>query len=189
MSLAEKKQALQIKLRVAEESKKFKDWWLPNFLPLQKANIHYEIEYFQCVESPFYERWLIEVEENWQPYGITAENIKNRKDHYIHDQTFQRYTNTNPLRYVPDIPKLDMYDESATTVLNKLLANIPEQKFYFFFTRYEPVLILDRSSLLTGTINECTPDYEDVCFISTDLSLFIYKTLENDWYSNMSITQ
>jgi hypothetical protein len=184
MSLAEKKQALKIKLQVAEESKKLKDWWLPNMLALREANIHFDIAYFECAESPVYEQWQKEVQENWQQYGINPEHLKNSKEYYIHDKTISRYVNTNPLRYVPEIPQLDLYDELPSVVLNKLLANVPEQKFYFFFTRYAPVLILDSISLLTDTMNECIPDLEDVCIISTDLSLFIYKTLENDWYSN-----
>lgn len=113
---------------------------------------------------------------------------------WILDHLFNCYPSTNPLRYVPSLPKWADYRASSPDDDRKGLEKaasslkLSDQRVYLYYLRYSPIIELSLMDILKHDREDLFNwRHGDAVIFPTDLSWLMAFTLEEEWYAGSRV--
>lgn len=184
MRLEKKKKNMQAQLQVTKQSEHLANWWLPFVTDLQDAGIPWQIAYLAAAPGETYLPWCRELQRPpWSGMKFSDDVILDRESSPVHDQLFNTFPTTNPLRYLPPIPVLGSQEglaNSFSSLLPKAI-HMYRQPVYFVFARMSPVIRINVSHFLEMAAKQLLPEGEDICIIPANFEWLLFRSLEDEW--------
>jgi|GEM_PF-5602977 len=182
--LENKRYQLQLKLNVAERWKKLEAAWNDYFVKFTDHNIPFRIVYAECVQQEDLPYWkeVVQHKNSSIPFDIDHFILS---DHYpIHEKAYKIFGDTNPVRYVPDLPVKAQYEEDANKIIAEAIAelDLTDDTIYYFLSRFPIALEINLSTVqqFAAQIFDM-PIGEDIILVSKDFNWMIFRSLENEW--------
>ena len=183
--LSEKKNQVQAKQVVAEQSSQLAKWWLPTLQLIRQQGIEWQLEYFTCATGLHYTHWQNQLQQNpWLSAEPEKLLVHDRDLLYVHDEILTRYPGHNPLRYFPKLSFTpDLYSTTDQQVLTEAFQKLglKDGPVYVFFMRLQPVLVLRFSDLVTLVGKGLFDLIEDICITPANYNWLIFRSLEEEW--------
>ena len=123
-------------------------------------------------------------------YGFRPDHLEGSGMEEKMDELYLRYPSTNPLRYVPSLPKLADYNVlSPGEIRNGLkkaaaLLGLSNQKVFLYYLRYAPLIEVSLFDILEHDHKDLFNFWHgDAVIFPADLSWLMAFTLEEEWYA------
>ena len=186
-NLNDRRQQLQLKLKVEEKAKLLLFALEDHLVRLQQLAIPYQVVYLVRPtegEKPYWQQVL--GEEPWPSLGLHERHLLEGDSYPVQAQTVARFGSTHPLRYVPDLPVKATYEEDTALMVRRAVEELgltPGEPLYFFLPRFPLVLQMNvETAVRWATDLFDTPQEEDVVLVATDYRWMIFRSLENEWH-------
>lgn len=181
--LEEKKQKLKCEIA-------FKNFEQSSILPfieileeVKKLEIEYEITEICYIKN----EWKDMIQKVFEKtpfinYHLSKISISN--DNPLIEKLLDLYPNTNPIRYVPNLPVVAKYESDNSKVLKSLIKNnlLTDQHVYLYYFQYAFLLKINLSALAEKAIEELFNFFlGDAVIFPEDYRWIIAHSLEEEW--------
>ena len=184
-TLIEKKKQLRLKLAVRDFIHLHVIEWLPVMDHFKQKELPFLINHLACINEYELPYWKVELEKGkLASYKFDIAKLLISDEDPIHEKVLRNFPNTNPLRYVPDLPlkSSNSVNWKAELTLAADELAIESAEVIFFYLRYSPVLTINMEALLSIDEDPLGGMSEDMVICTSDYSRMICRTLEDDWY-------
>ncbi len=191
--LIQKRQQLQIQIRINELNGHLADWWLPTIQLLNQEKCKWSLEYLVCATGDEHGFWgKVLFQPPWNQFHFTGEVIRNEKYHYVHEKIYKSFPGNHPVRYVPN---LSVYKSEKVNNNQSILENIikilgiVDQPVYLLFARMAPVIVMQLSDIVKLANTELLLSSEDICITSVSYEWLIFRSIEDEWRHGFYIVE
>ena len=185
-NLDDRRQQIQLKLKVDEKAKLLLFALEDHLVRLQQLAIPYQPVYLVRAadgEKPYWQQVLSG--EPWPTLGLHEGHLLEGDTYPVQAQTVARFGSTHPLRYVPGLPVKAAYEEDTALMVRKAVEELGmthAEPLYFFLPRFPLVLQMNvETAVQWATDLFDTPLQEDIVLVAPDYRWMIFRSLENEW--------
>lgn len=180
--LQQKRELLQQRIRFNKFIDDFVTPVLPILDELQRQEINHQVVSLRCIPKEFTSMLAEQfTTETFVKYTLSEFEIQTEDS--IIEALMEVYPNTHPIRYVPNLPIIDLSNDPAAALTEIIRTNhLADRHIYLCWLRYAFLLKADIQDLAQKANEELFNSWHgDTLIFPTDLSWCIAYSINDEW--------